>query len=64
MLFGEHFRRRHDRRLNAAGDRLETRDRSDDRLAGANITLDQAHHRMRLRQVAQDFVDDALLRTG
>ena len=64
VLFGEQLGRRHDRGLHAAGDGLETGDRGDDGLAGTHVALDQPHHRMRLGEVLEDVIDDALLGTG
>jgi len=61
VLFGEQLGRRHDRRLHAAGDRLEAGDRGDHGLARAHVALDQSHHRVRLREVPENFRDDALL---
>ena len=62
VLLGEQLGRRHDRGLHAAGHRLETGDRGDDRLARADVALDEAHHRVRRRHVAEDFLRHALLR--
>ena len=52
----EDLGRRHDRRLPAGVDRGEAGDRRDDRLAAADVALQQALHRVRLAQVAQHFV--------
>ena len=64
VLFGEQLRRRHDCRLHIAGNRIEAGDRGDDGLAGADVTLYQAHHRMRPRHISQDLFGDASLRCG
>ena len=63
VLLGENFRRRHDRNLDAAGNRLEAGDRGNDGLARADIPLDESHHWMRVAEIAQDFVDHARLRS-
>ena len=62
MLFGEDFSGRHHRRLTAGVDRGEAADRSDDSLAAADVALQQPLHRMRLREIAQDFRHGASLR--
>ncbi len=64
MLLGQNLGWRHDGRLHAAGDGFQAGNRGDDGLAGADVALDQAHHRVRLRQVRENFIDDALLRAG
>ena len=64
MLLGKNFCRCHDRRLYAACDRFDAGDGGDDRLAAADVALDQAHHGVRLGQVRKNFRHDALLRTG
>ena len=61
VLFGQQLGRRHDRCLDAAGNRLETGDCRDNGLSRANVTLNKAHHGMCLRQVAQYFLDHPLL---
>ena len=62
VLLGEDFGRRHDRDLPAVLDRLQRGERGDDRLAAADIALQQALHRMGLREIARDFGERALLR--
>ena len=53
VLFGEHLGRRHQRTLMTALHRGEQHRHGDDRLAGADVALQQAVHRMRRRQVAR-----------
>ena len=55
VLLGEDFGRRHDRDLIAVFHRLQRSQRRDDRLAAADIALQQALHRMRLREVGADL---------
>ncbi|KGS71199.1 hypothetical protein X979_6010 [Burkholderia pseudomallei MSHR7527] len=62
VLLGEDFGGRHQRGLVAGVDRLRGRERRDDRLAAADVALQQALHRVRLREVVRDLRDDALLR--
>ena len=64
MLAGEDFGRREQRRLRAGFDRGEHRQQRDQRLARADVALEQAQHRRRLRHVAADFLDHAPLRAG
>ena len=64
MLFRQDLGWRHDRGLYATGNSLETRYRRDDRFAGTDVALDKAHHRMRLRQIAENLIDHASLRPG
>ena len=64
MLFGQNFSRRHQRDLPARFQRLQCGQRSDNRLAGANITLNQPQHGFGLGQVAQHLVSYSGLGTG
>ena len=64
VLLGEQFRRRHQRGLEAGLDDVGGRERGDDRLAGADVALHEAHHRVRHREVGPHFPEDALLRGG
>ena len=64
VLFSENLCWRHDRRLHAAGDGLEAGDGRDDRLARTDVSLDQAHHRVRLCKVVEDVPHHALLGSG
>ena len=63
MLFGENFGRCHERDLASAFDRLKRGERGDDRLARADVALQQSLHRRRAFQIAADFGPNALLRT-
>ena len=62
VLLGENFRRRHERRLRSrcVGDQCG-RDRHD-RLAAADLPLQQPVHRPAARHVRRDLFDDAALR--
>ncbi len=51
VLLGEDFGRRHERDLLARFDRLQRGQRGDDRLAGADVALQQPLHRRRALQV-------------
>ncbi len=62
MLLGEDFGRRHERHLIARLDRLQRGQRGDDRLAAADVALQQPLHRLGAREIAADLGDDALLR--
>src|SRR6185437_2020234 len=62
MLLGEDLGRRHERDLPAALDRLQRGERGDDRLAGADVALQQPLHRHRALEVVGDLAPDALLR--
>jgi len=64
MLLGEDLGRRHQRALPAGVDRHRRRERGHHRLAGADIALQQAVHRLRAAQVGGDLVADAVLRAG
>ena len=55
VLLGEDLGGRHDRDLAAVLDRLQRGERRDDGLAAADVALQQALHRMRLREVALDL---------
>ncbi len=55
MLLGEDFGRRHERGLVAGLDRLQRGERGDDRLAAADVALQQALHRLAAREVAADL---------
>jgi hypothetical protein len=61
MLLGEDFGRRHQRRLVAGLDRVQHGQRRDDGLAAADIALQQALHRVRLREVGGNLAPGALL---
>ena len=62
VLLGEDFGRRHQRDLPSGFDRGERGERGDDGLARADVALHQPQHRRRFRDVALDFLRDALLR--
>ena len=62
VLLGEDFRRRHERDLLARFDGLQRGQRRDDRLAGADVALQQPLHRRRALQVMRDLAPHALLR--
>ncbi len=62
MLLGQNFGRRHERNLPAALDRLQRGERGDDRLAAADVTLQQPLHRRRTLEIVTDFPPHALLR--
>ena len=64
VLFCEQFRRRHQRDLETGLDGVRGRERGDDRLAGADVALHEAHHRVRHGEVRTHFPEDALLRAG
>ena len=64
MLAGEDLGRGEHRRLRAGLDRFEHRQQGDQRLARADIALEQAQHRPLLRHVPADVADDARLGTG
>ena len=64
MLLRENFSRGHDRRLVARLDGLQRGQRRDDGLAAANVTLQQALHRMRARQVRANLREHAKLCPG
>ena len=62
VLLGEDLGRRHERHLPAALDRLQRRERGDDRLAAADVALQQPLHRLARFEVVADLAPDALLR--
>ena len=62
MLAGENFRRRHERRLAAGFDHGRGGEQSHQRLAGADIAVQQPQHAVRLRQVGDDVGYRAVLR--
>ena len=64
MLAGEDLGRGEHRRLGAGLDRAQHRQQRDQRLARADVALEQAQHRRGLRHVAADFLDDAALGAG
>ena len=64
VLTGENLGWRHQRRLAAALDRGQHRDQRDDRLAAADIPLEQPHHAPRLRHFRRDLGDRETLRAG
>ena len=64
MLFGEQFRRRHQRGLSAAAHGTRRRCRGDHGLAAADIALHESHHRLVEREVGVDVGERASLRTG
>ena len=57
VLLGEHLGRRHQRTLVAALHRRQQRRHGDDRLAGADVALQQPVHRVRPGEVGADLVD-------
>src|SRR6185503_3183671 len=61
VLLGEDFGRRHQRRLPAVLDGLQRRERRDQRLAAADVALQQTAHRVRLRELLGDRVVRAAL---
>ena len=64
MLARKDFRRREQGRLGARFDRGEHRQQRNQGLARADVALEQAEHRRRLRHVAADFLGDAALGAG
>jgi hypothetical protein len=64
VLLGEHLGRRHEGRLMAALHRDHHRVDRHDRLAGADVSLEQAVHRMRRREVVLDLGDRPPLGAG
>ena len=64
VLFGQDFGGRHQRHLGPGRDGLGRGDGRDHGLAAAHVALQQAMHRIRLRQVCGDFPHDALLRAS
>ena len=55
MLLGKQFGRRHQRGLGAGLGNIRGRKCGDDGLAGADVALDEAQHRMRDRKVTADL---------
>ena len=64
MLLGQHFGRREQRRLQLVGDGDEHRVDRDDRLAAADVALQQAVHRRAGLQVLEDLPDGVSLGVG
>ena len=64
VLRGEHLGRREQRGLPAGVDDLEHRAQRAERLARADLALQQPVHRMRRRQVVRDLLADRLLAAG
>src|SRR5579883_2888085 len=64
MLAREQLGRRHERSLPPSLDRRQHRKQGDDRLAAADITLQQAKHALAARHVALDLAQRPLLRAG
>ena len=64
MLLGEHLGRRHQRSLVPALHGGEQGGDGDDRLAGADVALQQPVHRVGSRQVGVDLADHPLLGGG
>ena len=61
MLLGEHLGRREQRRLAARVDDAQHRAQRDERLAGADLALEQPVHRVRLGEVELDLRADLAL---
>ena len=55
VLLGENLGRRHDGDLSVVLDRLQRRERRDDRLAAADVALQQPLHGIGLREIALDL---------
>ena len=64
MLLGEDLGGSHQGRLITRFDRMQHGQRGHHRLAAADVALQQALHRMRLIEVAGDFLPGTLLRPG
>ena len=64
MLLRQQLGRRHQRRLISGRRRLQRRGRGHQRLAGAHVALQQAHHRARPGQVGAELADHPQLRRG
>ena len=64
MLAGEHFRRRHQRRLRAGLHRDGHGEQRDDRLAGADVALQQPQHAARRAHVGLDLAHGLALGVG
>ena len=61
VLLGEHLGRREQRRLAAGVDDPQHRPQRDDRLAGADLALEQPVHRVRPGEVVEDLLADLAL---
>ena len=64
MLAGEDFGRRHQRRLPSRFDDVGHRQQRDDRLARADVALQQPDHALRLGEIGADVLDRLRLRAG
>ena len=64
MLAGEHFRRRHHRRLPSGLDHVGHRDERDDGLARADVALQEPDHPLRRPEIGADLLDRPALRAG
>src|SRR5262249_22626661 len=64
VLFGQNFRRRHQRRLVAVLDRDDHRLNRDNRLAAAHVALQQAVHRLVAGHIVDDLFQRPLLGLG
>jgi hypothetical protein len=64
VLLGKNFGRRHEGRLPAGRNRLAGSERGDDGLAGTDIALQQALHRIGLGQIAGNFCHRPQLGAG
>ena len=56
MLLGQDLGRRHERHLQSVLHRDERREQRDDGLAGADVALQQAVHRLRALQIVDDLL--------
>ena len=57
MLLGQDLGRRHERHLQAVLHRHQRRQQRDDRLAGADVALQQPVHRLRPLHVVDDLLE-------
>ena len=64
VLVGQDLGRRHERDLQAVLHRDERREQRDDRLAGADVALQQPVHRLGALHVGDDFAQRRLLAVG
>ena len=64
MLLRKNLGRRHQGRLKIIFNRLQHSQRGNDRFAASHVTLQQALHGVRLRQIAADFGESLLLGLG
>ena len=64
VLLREDLGRRHERHLQTVLHRDQRREQRDDRLAGADVPLQQPVHRPRLLQIVDDFLQRVLLTVG